>query len=294
MPHNKNTTAIRSLPFTEQGRRHTIIATLPPTKAQHPLSGPIETANAINASILAVRGVSTTATDNTLYTLAQEVLGNCEIDIAPKSFSSYNTASASTQDNIGTAAISSGDHENSCCMEANTSPCKPDKDSEATCSSSETPVNTFEPFYFFFYGSLQVRNVLHRVIGLRSNIFSRSSCDMSSDEPKETAPFLENASIQGWKIKMWGPYPALVPAAADEAVQGTAWLCDKPEYVPRLCTYESDAYRMAYCDVSVPAADGNGVEVIKNARTFVSDLDDEDLEDGEFDLEGYQKSSLAM
>ncbi|KAI1109999.1 hypothetical protein F5Y14DRAFT_430561 [Nemania sp. NC0429] len=96
---------------------------------------------------------------------------------------------------------------------------------------------------------------------------------------------------------MWGPYPALIPAIADDVdgeeagrVHGVAWLCTKHEHVARLCMYETEAYRMAYCDVEVPSSssDGDGVEVLKNARTFVSTLEAHELRRGAFDIEEYQ------
>ncbi|KAJ2982241.1 hypothetical protein NUW58_g6486 [Xylaria curta] len=138
---------------------------------------------------------------------------------------------------------------------------------------------TFEPFYFFFYGSLQIPNVLRRV------------CQI---DDQNTITMIKDARIRGWKIKMWGPYPALVPAAKDHEVQGVAWLCNKSEHVARLSTYETAAYRMAYCDVSIPSADGEGVDVIKNARTFVSTEDPITLEDGRFDVAEYENSRLGM
>ncbi|KAI1153048.1 hypothetical protein F4825DRAFT_475153 [Nemania diffusa] len=276
MPCNENASATGSLLAPGQDPINTI-TTLPPIIAQDPMSTPIAEANAINASILAIRGLSTTATNDTLYMLANDALDNEEIDITSQHVSSNITAPVTTQGVSEGGAVDATNHENGKNEISN-----PRNESN---EGSETPVVTFEPFYFFFYGSLQVPNVLRRVIR------------MWNDEATNPLPLLTNASIKGWKIKMWGPYPALVPATAADGeeglVQGAAWLCDKPEYVPRLCTYESAAYRMAYCDISIPAADGNGVQILKNARTFVTDLSDDELEDGGFDLDLFQKSSLA-
>ncbi|KAI3337544.1 hypothetical protein HD806DRAFT_518363 [Xylariaceae sp. AK1471] len=142
----------------------------------------------------------------------------------------------------------------------------------------------FRPFYFFFYGSLQILSVLEAVCGVSS-----------SEEGEENRIVLrENASIKGWKLKKWGPYPALVPAdnTNDEGegeghvVRGVAWCCDKPEYVARICGYETGAYRMAYCEVSFPTDDK--LKIIRDARTFVWARDTKELEDGVFDVEEYR------
>ncbi|KAI1393786.1 uncharacterized protein F4822DRAFT_385848 [Hypoxylon trugodes] len=125
------------------------------------------------------------------------------------------------------------------------------------------PSVTFEPFYFFFYGSLQVPSILKRVCRL--------------DEEPELKP----ASIKGWKSMKWSCYPALVPKE-DGVVKGMCWKCEKGVQVHRLALYESDAYRMAECKITTD--DG---EVIENGRIFVSTLDVDELDEGEFDLEAF-------
>ncbi|KAI8625255.1 hypothetical protein F5Y19DRAFT_450797 [Xylariaceae sp. FL1651] len=93
---------------------------------------------------------------------------------------------------------------------------------------------------------------------------------------------------------MWGPYPALVAAAADGGgngtVEGVAWYCDKPEYVARLYRYKTDVYRMAYCKIHVPSLSsasassprGGDMEILKNGGMFVSTCDLEELDEGKF------------
>ncbi|KAI0097607.1 hypothetical protein GGR51DRAFT_577906 [Nemania sp. FL0031] len=236
MASNDNTSAANSPP------PNAIMTTLPPTEARLPTSTPDTEADAHNTSILAVRGIRTTATGDALYELAKKALRNEEFDVGRSRFPS---------------------------------------------TSSEEPVVTFEPFYFFFYGSLQDRSMLRQVVGIPDRgLFNRLY--YPEDDAPDNTIYIQNASITGWKVRMWGPYPALVPAD-DGTARGLAWLCEKPEYVPRLASYESDAYRMAYCDISVPAADGNGVEILRNARTFVTALDDNELEDGEFNLDEYRQ-----
>ncbi|KAI0455663.1 hypothetical protein F5B21DRAFT_523442 [Xylaria acuta] len=257
MPCDDNITAASSPPPTEQEQIKAIMASLPPTEAQDLTSAPHAEADAHNTSILAVRGFRTTATGNELFNLADLALLNHEIP------ATLHTDSIATQD---TGAVD---------------------DAAATTTSAiagETlpVVTTFEPFYFFFYGSLQIPDVLQGV------------CEI---DDKDSITLRKNASINGWKYKMWGPYPALVPAAADDEegrVGGTVWLCEKPEHVARLCNYETSAYRMAYCDVLVPSVEGSCQEIIKNARTFVNNQNSDELTEGSFDVEGYYRDLLQL
>ncbi|KAI0546228.1 hypothetical protein F4679DRAFT_598788 [Xylaria curta] len=131
-------------------------------------------------------------------------------------------------------------------------------------------IPTFEPFYFFFYGPLQVPEQLRSVCGI---------------ENVNSIILRKNASMIGWESKMWRRVLVLMPVAGGLA-EGTVWLCEKPEHVARICAYEG-ACRMAYCDVSVHSLDGSGTEVIKNARTFVNNQPPNELTDGWFDAERY-------
>ncbi|KAI1484051.1 hypothetical protein F4774DRAFT_423535 [Daldinia eschscholtzii] len=129
------------------------------------------------------------------------------------------------------------------------------------------PRMTFEPFYFFFYGSLQAQRTLMRACRL--------------DDPH---PTLVPASIKGWRTKMWGQYPALVAAEGNE-VKGMCWKCEKPEHVGHLRVYETDAYRMEFCKITTEKG-----EVIENGRVFVSTEPEEMLTEGSFDLAWYTES----
>ncbi|KAI0200720.1 hypothetical protein F4808DRAFT_149883 [Astrocystis sublimbata] len=231
MSDDHNTPTTTSAVVVEQAGVGAIMASLPPTKAQKPASTCDTEADARNTSILAVRGLRTTAMGNELYDLADLSLRNFEIATTPVTASTVFT------------------------------------------SAQPLPVTTsFEPFYFFFYGSLQAPHVLSTVCGIQeTNIL-----------------FHKNASVSGWTYKMWGPYPALVPAAANTneeqaTVKGRAWLCEKPEHVARLSTYETNAYRLAYVDIRIEAEDGS-VVVLQSARTFVCNQDPDELEDGSFDI----------
>ncbi|KAI2637485.1 hypothetical protein GGS21DRAFT_481591 [Xylaria nigripes] len=215
------------------------MASLPPTEPEHPTSENDAKTDAHNASILAVRGLHTTAKGTELFVLAESVSLNDEIFLHVSS----SAAKAREEDNTFELVASKV---------------------------------TFEPFYFFFYGTLRIPRVL------------RSTCKIPGAD-RGVAAMRRDASLRGWKIMMWGPYPALLPADdEEEPVPGSLWWCDRPEYVARLCRYETAAYRLAYCDVSLPTADGCGVDILENVRTFVSTLEEDQLGKGEFDLDDYE------
>ncbi|KAI1168584.1 hypothetical protein F5B18DRAFT_595724 [Nemania serpens] len=282
---NENTTTTGLPPAQEEDRINAVMATLPPVEL---IRLPHADADAHHMSILAVRGLHTKATGAALRALADLALLNIEIPISPSSVSSNDAAPIAAPDITEAGAVASRDDKSGRDEEIHF---PTEYDDEASypdrCIVMPRDVEaTFEPFYFFFYGSLQVRSVL------------RSVCDIKhkeEDDDDDDAIFRTNASIRGWEVKMWGPYPALIPAIADAdgedgRVRGVAWLCEKHEHVTRLCSYETDAYRIAYCDVEVPSADGNGVEILKNARTFVSIFAAHELRRGAFDLEDYQEN----
>ncbi|KAI1082261.1 hypothetical protein F5B20DRAFT_532748 [Whalleya microplaca] len=146
---------------------------------------------------------------------------------------------------------------------------------EAPETLQNQPVVAFEPFYFFFYGSLQDPNTLRLVCKLRST------------------PILAPASIKDWRIMVWGPFPALVPQRENEdiEVKGMYWKCEKPQHVVDLAYYESDNYRLQHCKITTE--DG---QVLENGRTFVFDGDESDLEEAKWSLEKYlsRKNNFGM
>ncbi|KAF8637485.1 hypothetical protein AX16_010813 [Volvariella volvacea WC 439] len=115
--------------------------------------------------------------------------------------------------------------------------------------------------YYFFYGTLGVPHVLKRVLGI-------------DEEPE-----YKSASIFGHKIKMWGPYPALVYAELnpEAKVEGKAWLGDK-KHLNRLQRYETENYRSKAVLIQL-----EGEEAPVEALTFVWAGYSEDLDDGVFD-----------
>ena len=84
------------------------------------------------------------------------------------------------------------------------------------------PKIPFEPCHMFFYGSLMDPEVLQTVLQLP---------DLPTTRP---------AIIDGYKIKTWGIYPALVPAHGN--VSGVVWKIESEEHFERLVAYKTSAY----------------------------------------------------
>lgn len=121
---------------------------------------------------------------------------------------------------------------------------------------------------YFFYGSLMDPSVLRRVLNLAER------------------PRLRPASIVGYHVKIWGPYPALT--LTDEAtrtvVRGLAFEIKGSKKKDRLAAYETSNYREHKCLVCV---DGSEEKVF--GTTFVWAGDDDLLKDGSFDLRDWQQ-----
>lgn len=121
---------------------------------------------------------------------------------------------------------------------------------------------------FFFYGSLMDPDVVRVIAG-------------TSAEPE-----LHKASIKGFKLKMWGFYPTLVPGSVEDTVQGMYWQAENTRQRDLIQRYETHRYKPAPCEISV---DGDR-RTIENGLTFVwaGDPASNELKDGEFLLERYQ------
>ncbi|RBQ82908.1 hypothetical protein VDGD_10290 [Verticillium dahliae] len=145
----------------------------------------------------------------------------------------------------------------------------------ATTTSSTTPPSTpptiapcLEHTYFF-YGSLMDPVILGIVTG--------------TDRPI----ILHDATLRGYTAKLWSMYPAIVPDP-NGLVQGKVWIDEaaNPGTVARLQAYETNNYEARDCTFSSPDEDKIG----KNGRVFVFIGNQEQLRDGKFDLEAFQKS----
>ena len=98
-------------------------------------------------------------------------------------------------------------------------------------------------------------------------------------------PTTRPATISGFRVKMWGIYPTLIPSPSG-SVTGTVWEVTSEAQFNRLAEYETTAYRWDECDAVLE--DG---EVLESCRTFTwaGEPESKELEEGSFDLERYQK-----
>ncbi len=124
--------------------------------------------------------------------------------------------------------------------------------------------------WLFLYGTLMDPEVLQSILSL--------------SEP----PQLRNATVRGFRLKMWGIYPALVRASdrISGELKGKAYWLETWEQLEKLEAYETKAYQWCLCDIILE--DGTKVE---NARTFrwAASPEDKELEEGRFDLERFQR-----
>ncbi|KAI9770502.1 MAG: hypothetical protein M1839_003183 [Geoglossum umbratile] len=125
----------------------------------------------------------------------------------------------------------------------------------------------YKPSLWFFYGTLMDPEILQSVLGLPE------------------LPVLQKGRIHGFKIRMWGVYPTLVPCDGCE-VEGMIYKIESVLQFVRLEGYETSAYRWCFCTIEMD--DGTRVEYGRTFR-WAGDLDSKELEDGEFDLSRYQK-----
>lgn len=122
------------------------------------------------------------------------------------------------------------------------------------------------PKLFFFYGTLQLPQILQRVLGLQET------------------PTLREAKISGYRIRMWGRYPALVKVPSSTITVGKAWIMHVESHLARLAYYETRNYRLEAVEI---AFEGSEDGMTSSGFTFVWNGAEEDLKDGEFDADRF-------
>ncbi|OBT78515.1 hypothetical protein VF21_01043 [Pseudogymnoascus sp. 05NY08] len=126
------------------------------------------------------------------------------------------------------------------------------------------PPYTYTPMPFFLYGSLTDPLRLQEILQLPA------------------LPVLKPASVQCYRIMLWGQYPALVHGPINNHVDGMAFVVETEEQEKMLKYYETDAYHIEGVRISV---DGKLV----SGRTFVWASDPAELVEGTWSLEEWKK-----
>ncbi|KAL4746651.1 hypothetical protein BDW72DRAFT_210251 [Aspergillus terricola var. indicus] len=129
---------------------------------------------------------------------------------------------------------------------------------------------------YLFYGTLADTALLAEILSL------------------DSVPQLRPARILGYKVKLWGQYPAVIPV--DEAhlgtnsdcfVEGFAYRLERVQHAERLAEYETGNYRpgacqIVYSDDPTDELKDKAVEEQGYVFQFVGDMND--LSEGVFDL----------
>jgi len=136
---------------------------------------------------------------------------------------------------------------------------RPQRDRERTTS----PVGTS---FFFFYGSHMDPEILQIVIDL----------------PEQ--PVFEDAWVEGYRLRKWGIYPAVVPKRGSK-VYGRMWRTENREHAERLARYETAPYTCEPCDIKSFDREGSVPGYIFTWSDVGGQMG---LYDGVFDLDWYQ------
>lgn len=116
---------------------------------------------------------------------------------------------------------------------------------------------------YFFYGSLQDHSLLIDLLDLKQT------------------PYLRPAYIEGYKCKLWGPYPALLSGDPGDTVTGAVYEVRTIEDAEKLAAYEGLSYTSITC--SIQYSDGQSPTQAEGyAFLFVGHM--RDLREGSFDL----------
>ncbi|KAG8896199.1 hypothetical protein FRB99_009019, partial [Tulasnella sp. 403] len=131
----------------------------------------------------------------------------------------------------------------------------------------------FQPRLCFFYGTLMLPHILRQVLRM------------------DDLPSLTNARLRGYKMKMWGPYPTLLPLESDEAsgdvevppIRGRVYLVTQSAHIRSLERYETENYRLVECELEVEEQVSEGASeyhwVKRRGWTFIWNSYEDELED---------------
>ena len=101
----------------------------------------------------------------------------------------------------------------------------------------------------------------------------------------EENPVLHRAKIFGYKMMMWGPYPALVRDKDNAVIEGAAFHVENEAQARRLQRYETSAYAPKSCRIHFESRTEQ-----KDAAgwTFVWDQSLNELSEGQFDVQSFR------
>lgn len=133
---------------------------------------------------------------------------------------------------------------------------------------------------YFFYGTLMDPSILQSVLGLTE------------------APVLTPAILyQRGHMRMWGPFPAFLEGGSPLVdVRGMACEVEGEEAKERLEAYEGANYWPMQCLIDYIDADcgDDGTSSGVKAKTFKWVGDEDELEDGSFNLEAYKLAKAKL
>jgi len=98
----------------------------------------------------------------------------------------------------------------------------------------------------------------------------------------EQRPTFRTARMIGYKLRLWGQYPALVHEPG-EVVHGLAFDKATELDAQKLAAYETNNYQSTPCNIE--ALDSNGQETTLEGYVFKYCGDPLELSDGSFDLD---------
>lgn len=100
--------------------------------------------------------------------------------------------------------------------------------------------------------------------------------------------FMRRAQVIGYETRLWRPYPALVDGETDHPVDGLTYDITSESQLERLKTYETESYRVVYCEIDLLKDDGSFDRVIEGI-TFKWSGSKDELQKGLFNLEQWKR-----
>lgn len=104
----------------------------------------------------------------------------------------------------------------------------------------------------------------------------------------DSLPIMSRARVIGYDIKLWGPYPALIDGKPLQPVDGMVFEILSKTQLDRLLSYETEKYQLQPCLIDILNHD-NSVESTVDGVTFMWNGEQDELQEGKFDLKQWKK-----